>query len=466
MAAARSLGRANRLSAHSGSAAIETPTGKSSTADKTGPLGWYTVGILAVVSMLSYVDRGVMALFVEPMKRDFGLSDTEMGWLLGLAFTLPYVLVGIPMARLIDRGSRRNLIAGALAIWSFATALCGIAQNYATLFVCRFVTGSAESVNTSGAYSMVADAVSRKMLPRAYAILSGGVTGGAALSLLVGGVLYGMLVNIPPTHVGGIGVIHNWQLVFMIVGLPGLLAALLMWRTVPEPVRRGGTRPEGYPVREVLGFVKEKGALHGPLLAGTILLATMSHAFAAWMPAFYDRSYGWGPEVAGPIMGIMSLVASVIGLIGGAKLAEWMGERRADANLRVVFLVNLVSWPLLTLAPLMPNAWLALICASLAGAIGIMAGPPLMAAIQLTTPNEMRAQMNVMYGAGMTAIGGSVGPFLVGFLTDYVAPSTDDLRYVLVAVKFVLGPMAIFLLWKAVGPYGRIYSQRLEEEQQ
>ncbi len=432
-------------------------------ADKTIPRGWYTVGLLALVSMLSYVDRGVMALFVEPMKRDFGLTDTEMGWLLGLAFTLPYVLVGLPMSRLIDRGSRRNLIAGALAVWSFATAVCGVAQNYATLFVCRFVTGSAESVNTSGAYSMVADAVSRKMLPRAYAFLSGGVTGGAALSLLIGGVLYGLLADIPPTHVEPIGVIHNWQLVFMIVGLPGLIVALLMWRTVPEPPRKGGTKPEGYPVREVFGFVAEKGKLHWPLLTGTILLATMNHAFAGWMPAFYERTYGWGPEVAGPIMGIMSLVATVAGLVAGAKLAEWMGERRPDANLRVVFIVNIIAWPLLAAAPMMPNPWLALIFASLAGAFGIMAGPPLMAAIQLTTPNEMRAQINVMYGAGMTAIGGSLGPFLVGFLTDFVAPSPQDLRYVLMALKLLLGPMAIFLIWKAVRPYGKIYQEKFPD---
>src|SRR5690606_38424958 len=118
--------------------------------DRVSPRGWYTVILLGVVSTLSFLDRGVMALFVEPMKRDFHLSDSEMGVLLGVACTLPYVVVGFPMSRLIDRGNRRNLIAGCLAVWSFATAICGIAQNYWTLFFCRFVTGGAESVNTTG----------------------------------------------------------------------------------------------------------------------------------------------------------------------------------------------------------------------------------------------------------------------------------------------------------------------------
>src|SRR5690606_32486454 len=165
---------------------------------------------------------------------------------------LPYVLIGFPASRLIDRGNRRNLIAGCLALWSFATAICGVAQNYWTLFVARFVTGGAESVNTSGSLSMIADCVSREKMPRAFAIQSAGVAGGAALSLLIGGVLYGLLAHIPPTHVAGLGVIHNWQLVFMIVGIPGLAVALLMVLTVPEPRRRGGSRPQGYPLREVV----------------------------------------------------------------------------------------------------------------------------------------------------------------------------------------------------------------------
>jgi MFS family permease len=439
-------------------------TESKDSSDGAGPRGWYTVILLGVVSTLSFVDRGVMALFVQPMKRDFQLSDTEVSLLLGLAFTLPYVIVGFPMSRFIDRGNRRNLIAGCLGLWSFATAVCGIAQNYWTLFVCRFVTGGAESVNTSGSLSMIADAVPREKLPRAFAIQSAGVAGGAALSLLIGGVLYGLLVDIPPTHVAGIGVIHNWQLVFMMVGIPGLLVACLMMLTVPEPRRRGaGTRrPGGYPLREVLALVKRQGALHVPLLSGMLLLAIMTSGFGAWMPAFYERTYGWGPEVVGPMLGGVSLFTSITGLILGAKLAEWFGKRRADANLRVLFIAHLLSQPLLIIMPLMPSPWLALGCAAISGVFGVMGGPGFSAAIQITTPNEMRAQVNVMYAASITAIGGTLGPTLIGFLTDYVAGSEGNLRYVLVAVKLLFGPLAVFMIWKALAPYGRLYRQQVD----
>ncbi|MBT2189127.1 MFS transporter [Sphingobium nicotianae] len=431
--------------------------------DDTSRRGWYTVILLGIVSTLSFVDRGVMALFVQPMKRDFHLSDTEVSLLLGLAFTIPYVIVGFPMARFIDRGSRRNLIAGCLAVWSFATGACGIAQNYWTLFVCRFVTGGAESVNTSGSLSMIADCVPREKMPRAFAIQSAGVAGGAALSLLIGGVLYGLLVKVPPTHVPLIGVIHNWQLVFMIVGIPGLLVAGLMFFTVPEPRRKRGTRPGGYPLREVLSLVKQQQSLHLPLLGGMLLLAIMTSGFAAWMPAFYERTYGWGPEKVGPMLGAVSLFTSIIGLIAGARLAEWFGKRRDDANLRVLFLAHLLSQPLLIIMPLMPNPWLALGCAAISGVFGVMGGPGFSAAIQITTPNEMRAQINVMYAASITAIGGSVGPTLIGFLTDFVAGSEADLRYVLVAVKLLFGPLAVYLIWRSMAPYGKLFRQDLDE---
>jgi len=440
-----------------------TPSTPAASPDGASPRGWYTVILLGVVSMLSFVDRGVMALFVQPMKRDFHLSDTEVSLLLGLAFTLPYVVVGFPMSRFIDRGNRRNLIAGCLGLWSLATAVCGVAQNYWTLFVCRFVTGGAESVNTSGSLSMIADSVPREKMPRAFAVQSAGVAGGAALSLLLGGALYGLLAHIPPTHVAGIGIVHNWQLVFMIVGIPGMLVAALIFLTVPEPARKGGTRPGGYPVREVFAFVKSRRALHVPLLTGMLLLAIMTSGFAAWMPAFYERTYGWGPEVVGPLLGGVSLVSSIVGLIAGTKFAEWLGKRREDANVCVMFISHLLAQPLLIVMPLMPNPWLALGCAAISHTASVMGAPAFSAALQITAPNEMRAQVNVMYAASITAIGGTLGPTLIGFLTDFVAHSEADLRYVLVAVKLLFGPLAIFMIWKAIAPYGNAIRRTLQE---
>jgi MFS family permease len=412
--------------------------------------------------MLSYMDRGVMALFVEPMKRDFGLSDTEVSLLLGLAFTFPFVVFGFPMSRLIDRGVRRTLIAGCLAAWSLATGLCGIAQNFWSLFLCRAVIGGSESVNTAAALSMIADAIRRERLPRAFALQAAGVSTGAALSLLVGGLLFGLLVNVAPIRLPGIGVIYNWQLVFMIVGIPGLLLALLMMLSVPEPRRKGGTRPGGFPLREVGGFVIAQRSMHLPLLSGIVLLSMLNYGLGAWSPAFYERTYGWGPEVIGPMLGMVSLVGSLIGLLLGARLAELLGKRNDDANLRVLLIAHSLALPLHVIGPLMPSPWLALGCSAIAGIFAVMGGPGFYAALQLTAPNEMRGQINVLYAASMNTIGGTLGPTVIGLLTDYVAPSEADLRYVLVGVNLLIGPLALFLLWKSLRPYARAYRERID----
>ena len=196
---------------------------------------------------------------------------------------------------MLFRSVRKHLVAGSLALWSVLTALCGAAQSFWTLFAARAVVGASESVVTPAAISLIADAVPRERLPRAYAIYNGGITAGAALALLIGGVLMGLLAGTPMVDLPLLGRVHNWQLVFMIVGIPGLLVAALVMLTVPEPVRGGAARPRGYSLREVAAAVQAQRALHLHLLPAMVLLAVMNNALAAWLPAFYERSYGWGP---------------------------------------------------------------------------------------------------------------------------------------------------------------------------
>jgi len=454
------------VSASTGSEASGAQPTPARPSDGAGRRGWYTVILLAVVMMLAHIYRNVISLFVQPMKRDLGLSDTQVSLLLGFAFTFPYVVIGLPMSRVVDRGVRKYLVAGSLAIWSLMTAVCGLAQNFRTLFAARAVVGASESVVTPAAISIIADAVPRERLPRAYAIYNGGITAGAALALLIGGVLMGLLADVPSIALPGIGMIHSWHMVFMIVGIPGLLVAGLVLATVPEPARRGASKPKGFTLREVAGSVLRQRAFHMHLLPGMVLLSVMSHALGAWMPAFYERTYGWGPATAGPLLGIVSLVGSVVGLVVGARLAEWLGKRRDDANLRVLFLAQLLALPLSMAGPLMPSPWLALGGGAAAGALGVMGGPAFVSALQIATPNEMRGQINVLYATLVNVIGGSLGPTVTGLLTDYVATSEADLRYVLVAIKLAVGPLAIYLIWRAMSPYGRIFRQKIEEESQ
>ncbi|MGF7168594.1 MFS family permease [Sphingobium xanthum] len=431
-------------------------------AETTVKGGWYTVVMMAVVVMLAQVDRNVISLMVQPMKRDLGLSDTEVSLLIGLAFSLTYTIMGVPISRIADRGFRKPVVAASLAIWSSATALCGLAQNFWQLFLGRAVIGGAESASSPASLSMIADVIPRHKLPRAYAIYNAGFLAGASIALGVGGLLLGMLAGMEPIVVPGIGVIRDWQVVFMILGLPGLLVSVLIMLTVPEPQRRAGHKAQGYPLKEVIGFLVANRAMHVPMLAGSLLNSIQSFGTLAWIPAFYERTYGWGPSVAGPLLGMVNMGAALAGLFGGAWLAEWIGKRRDDANLRVMFLANLLCIPFLVAGPLMPTPWLALGVSAIGGAIAAMGGAGYNSALQLSTPNAMRGQINALYLFCIAAIGGTLGPLLIALLTDFVAGAEEDLRYVLVGFRLVLAPIDCFLIWLAVRPYGKAYRDRIE----
>lgn len=427
-----------------------------------GAGGWYTVFVLALVAMLGQIDRGVISLVVQPMKRDLGLSDTEVSLLIGFAFTFFYAVCGPPISRISDRGIRKSVIAASLAVWSVGTALCGLAQSFWGFFAARAVVGGAESGSSPASLSMMADVVPRHKLPRAFAIYNSGVMGGMALSLVFGGLLLGLLADVPTITLAGIGEIHNWHLVFMILGLPGLLVAALIMITVPEPARKGGHKPGGYPLKEVAGYIWSHRQMHLPLLFGVLIMSIQTFGMSAWGPAFYERTYGWGPAVVGPLLGLTTLASSVAGLFIGAYLCEVLAKRYDDANLRVLFIAQIFSIPFVAAAPLMPTPWLALGLSAFGGVIAGMGGPAYNAALQLSTPNTMRAQINALYLFTIAAVGGGLGPLLIALFTDFVAQSEAALRYVLVGFRIVLGPLDAVLIWLAIRPYGKAYRQRLE----
>lgn len=424
---------------------------------------WLTVYMTAAVAIMSQIDRGVLALFVQPIKRDYHLSDTQVSILLGFAFTFFYVIGGPLISNLADRGIRRNVIAGCLAVWSMATALCGLAQGFWGFFASRAVIGAAEAGCGPASMSMIADAIPKEKLPRAYAIYTSGFMGGTALSLLFGGVLLHAFADVKPIAVAGVGTIHNWQLAFFMLGVPGLLIALIFFLTVREPQRKGAKKAGGYSIWEVLRYVWQERRLQIPLIAALLLMGLQTHGLNQWIPAFYERTYGWGPAQAGMMMGMTTLVTGTLGLFAGAWLAEYLGPRRDDANLFVLFLAQALPIPLLVAAPLMPNPWLALTLNSLGGFLAVLGGAGFNTAVNLSTPNQMRSQIISFYFILQNAVAGSLGPLLVGLATDYLARSEADLRYVLVGFRIVICPLTAIFLWQTLKPYAKLYRRRIEE---
>src|SRR5579863_5945908 len=212
---------------------------------------WYAVAVFTAALTVNFLDRGILNLLVEPIKRDLHLSDLQMSLVLGFAFACFYVILGLPIARLADSRSRRTIVGVGIAIFSLMTALCGFAQNFWQLFLCRVGVGVGEACNGPATFSMLADLFPPTKLPRAISVLNFGFFVGLGVSLLIGGTVVHLVSVLPPLTLPLVGTLRSWQYTFFIVGIPGLIIAAL-FSTIIEPIRRGRiTGPAGPTVGRV-----------------------------------------------------------------------------------------------------------------------------------------------------------------------------------------------------------------------
>ncbi len=418
---------------------------------------WYAVLITGLSVTFAQLDMGIMSLLVEPIKHDLHLSDFQISLLLGFAFIVFYTFIGLPLARFVDRSSRTMMLTLGIAAWSVATAASGLAQNFVELFICRVFVGAGELINGPATFSLLADYFPKEKLPRAIGVMQVGQIAGSGLSLLLGGFVIHELMHVSAIHVPFIGAIRDWQLVFFAVGLPGLIVAVLM-ATVREPKRRGLVvegRSAHVPMRAVIKYIVANWRLYAPMFVGLAFGVINASGSMMWAPAFYQRTYGWMPDKTGMITGVATLIFMPIGLVIGI----WMSERftkngQDDSNLRVMFLSRLIGVPALTLMPLMPNPWAAVILGGFGMLTVALGGPSYNAALQIVTPNQMRGQITALFLFIYFVVGVGLGPTVVATLTDVVLHNPQELRYALALVSIVFGPTSAFILWLGLRPYG------------
>jgi MFS family permease len=422
---------------------------ESTSADVWPParIAWFVAIVLMLANTLAFVDRQALALLVQPIKHDLHASDTAMSLLYGLSFTLFYVGVGIPVARLADRSNRRNIIAASIFVWSLATAACGLVRSFGALFVARIAVGAGEAGFSPSAYSLLSDYFPRERLASAMGVYQMGVYLGGALALLIGGLVAGILPPESSFTLPVIGAIKGWHVVFLALGVPGLLLSLLVL-AIREPARRGLTSESGsVPLAALFSHVLSRKAAYFGIGLGFAMMILVGNGTGAWIPAFFGRKFGWTIAEIGARYGLIVFFCGTTGALAGGFCASWLHRLGFSRGNLLVALIGFVALVPLTIGfPLVASPGLAL---AMIGAMNFFAGFNLgggLAALQDLTPNRMRALVSAGYMLLVNLVGGVLGPMVVALITDYGFGDSQRLPEAIAITCAVFSPLAVAFL--------------------
>lgn len=381
---------------------------------------WYVLGILLIAYISSFIDRQILALLVKPIKASFGISDTQMGLLMGLSFALFYTLLGIPIGLMADRMNRKKIIGWGIAIWSLMTVLCGLADSFAMLFFARVGVGIGEAALSPAAYSMISDYFPKRKLGTAMSIYNLGVYLGSGLSILIGAALRSMIgqenIQLP-----FFGEIFSWQVIFFYIGLPGLLIVLLL-QTVKEPKHKELDSDKESAVKasvnEIITYFKANKRTFLSLNFGIAFMSLASYAGMYWVPAFLSRVHGWADQKAGLTFGVIVSVFATLGVLTGGRYADYLSKKGVvNAKMRAAFIGMSIA-VLCTIGVLLPDPDIALVFIALFCFFAAFPYGSATAAIQEIAPNNMRAIFSAFFLFVVNIIGLGLGPLSVGLLND------------------------------------------------
>ena len=418
--------------------------------------GWYVLGLLTLACVVSMVDRTILNLLVGPIRRDLHITDTQMSLLMGFSFALFYALFGVILGRMADSGSRRQLIAGGVATWSLSSAGCGLAKNFGQMLVLRMGVGVGEASLSPSAYSLLTDYFQPQLRATAMSIYSMGIFIGIGVASVSGGFVTGWASGRAGWTIPLIGDVRSWQIVFLAVGLPGLVLSLLMY-SFAEPVRRGGcTRAKKMPFRDVLAYLNDNRKTYLCHHLGIAFLSFAGYGSISWAPTFFIRHHHWTPAEAGEGYGIVTAIAGSLGIVVGGRFADRLAVRgHADAYLRIAMMAAVALIPLGSLYLLVSDSHLAVLLLLPSVFLASVPYGVAPAALMQVTPSQMRGQVSAVYLFTVNLIGLGGGPTAVALLTDRVFHNDKMVGASLLVVGIIANTLSALTLCIGLKSYVR-----------
>lgn len=397
----------------------------------------FALVMLTIVYAFNFIDRQILVILQEPIKADMGLSDAQLGLLSGFTFALVYVIAGIPIAYWADWGNRRNIVALALTVWSGMTAISGFAQNYGQLLLARIGVGLGEAGGSPPAHSMISDYYPPEKRGTALSFYSMGVYIGVLLGFMLGGIIADAF---------------GWRMAFVVVGLPGVVFAVILRLTVKEPLR--GRWEEGNKTLQTPTFSDTLAILRQTpsfwyIAVGAGLMSYVGYGNGNFFPSFLVRNHDMSLAQVGITLALVSGVSGMLGTFLGGFLGDRYGANDVRWYLWIPALGALLAFLPGLFVLLTDNTALALGVQAVVTILATLYLGPCIAMSHMLVPASMRALASAVLFFVLNMIGLGMGPFVTGLVSDYLQPTYGDnsLRYSMVITAFVglLGILSLYL---------------------
>jgi predicted MFS family arabinose efflux permease len=385
----------------------------------------YVLFVLFIVYVFNFADRYILIVVQSDIKEELGLLDWQLGMLHGLVFALFYTVVGIPIARLADRKSRTSLMSIGLVLWSGLTAACGLAQNFVHLLLLRIGVGVGEATATPCSHSLISDYFPPEKRSKAIAVYTIGANVGMLLGMMAGGYIAQK---------------YGWRAAFYIVGLPGVLVALLVKLTVREPPRglADGTQGsvENLPLGDTLRYLFSLKSFRHLCIAGAIAALT-GFGIMNWSPVFFERMHGMTKEQTGPTLGVAIGIVGGLSVFIGGFLADRLSRRSRKWPMRIAAIGMVAMLPFLVLFLMVPDKTWSIIGINLTFLVGLLYNAPTFATVQGLARPDMRALAVAIFLFVINLVGMGLGPLVVGAMSDLLEPrfGHESLRYSMMIIS-------------------------------
>lgn len=434
-------------------------TGDINTGYPSAGAGWFLVIMLTIAYIFSFIDRYILGLLIEPIKADLGLTDEQIGWVIGPAFAIFYATMGLPLGWLVDRKRRTWIVAAGIVVWSAATAVSGLAKSFWHLFLTRMMVGVGEATLSPSAMSMIADSFPPEKRGKPISVYVAAVSLGSGLASLIGGAVLIWAKTTEFVTVPVFGNLAPWQLTFFAVGLPGLLLGIIFMfiKEPPRQVAELDSDLEGNGMMDALTYVKRRADTYLTFVSMAAVMAIIAYS-QGFLPATFERTWGWPAEKYALVNGIILLTVGPATVFATGVVSDrWTQAGKDDAALRLLIIGYFIMIPTSIISMFMPTAELAFVILAL-NTVGLaMISAMAITALLAITPGQIRGQVVALYYMVISLAGLFLGPTSVGVLSTRVF-GEENIRYAVAALPIVYGIVPLLLIPMAI----RLYRKQLQ----